>query len=129
MKENEEEKVGCGCSCSSCGGCTPEANEEKDFDMEDGILTFTDEDGKDVEFQVLDTIAVDDKEYLVVIPLDEENEDEDEKGVVILEIKEEDGEEVYDTVVDEEEGTKVFELFQKQWEAEEDEIEEEDEKE
>lgn len=128
MKENEEE-VGCGCSCSSCAGCASEANEGQDFDMEDGILTFTDEDGKDVEFQVLDTIAVDDKEYLVVIPLDEENEDEDEKGVVILEIKEEDGEEVYDTVVDEEEGAKVFELFQKQWEAEEDEIAEEDEKE
>lgn len=123
MKENEEE-LGCGHSCSSCASCGSQVNEE--IDMEEGVLTFTDEEGKDVEFQILDTIVVEDKEYLVVIPLDEESEEEDEKGVVILEIKEEDGEEVYDTVVDEEEGQKVFELFQKQWESEDDEDEESD---
>ncbi len=123
MKEIEEEKVGCGCSCSSCDSC-PSAKKDVDCDCgeddcdcneADGVLTFTDEEGKDVEFQVLDTITVGEKEYLVVLPLDEENKEEDDQGVVILEIKEEDGEEVYDTVVDEEEGNKVFEIFQKQY--------------
>ena len=126
MKENEEE-IGCGCSCSSCDSCPSATSKEVacdcgdtdcDCNEADGILTFTDEEGKDVEFQVLDTIAVDGKEYLVVLPLDEEEKDEDEQGVVILEIKEEDGEEVYDTVVDEAEGDKVFKLFQKQCDEE-----------
>lgn len=117
MKEDEE-VVGCGCSCSSCDSCPSAKNEENDDEMVDGILTFTDEEGKDVEFQILDTIAVDDKEYLVVLPIDEENEEDEDQGVVILEIKEEDGEEVYDTVVDEAEADKVFEIFQKQCEEE-----------
>lgn len=129
MKENEEEKLGCGCSCDSCSSCPSGKTEEMDSDIVDGILTFTDEEGKDVEFQVLDTVIVEDKEYLIVLPLDEENEnaEEDEKGVVILEIKEEDGEEVYDTVVDEAEATKVFEMFQDQCDDEEDEEDDEEE--
>jgi len=47
---------------------------------------------------------------LVVMPADDESED---VGVIILEIKEEDGEEVYDTVIDDEEAEKVFEEFKK----------------
>lgn len=104
----EEEKIGCGHSCEGCHECG------HDHDTEDeGILTFVDEEGNDVRFEVLDVVSMDEKEYLVVLPLDEEN-DEEEGNVLILEIKQEDGEEVYDTVVDDEEAEKVFKLFQEQ---------------
>lgn len=104
----EEEKIGCGHSCEGCHECGHEHEAE-----DEGILTFVDEEGNDVRFEVLDVVSMDEKEYLVVLPLDEEN-DEEEGNVLILEIKEEDGEEVYDTVVDDEEAEKVFKQFQEQ---------------
>jgi len=104
----EEEKVGCGHSCEGCHGCGHEEDMEND-----GILTFVDEEGNDVRFEILDVVSMDEKEYLVVLPLDEE-QDEEEGNVLILEIKQEDGEEVYDTVMDDEEAEKVFVKFQEQ---------------
>lgn len=110
----EEEKNGCGFECSSCSGCGSQENQEEGFD---GVLEFTDEEGNDVKFEILDVVALNDKEYLVVLPITEDVENEtEEDGVVILEIKQEDGEEVYDTVVDEEEAEKVFNKFQEQME-------------
>lgn len=108
----DEKELGCGSSCETCGCCSHghDHDEEMGLEMEDSILTFTDEEGNDVEFQILDALTVDEKEYLVVMPADEETED---VGVVILEIKEEDGEEVYDTVIDDNEAEKVFEEFKK----------------
>ena len=66
---------------------------------------------------------MDEKEYLVVLPVDEIDEGE-EQGVLILEIKQEDGEEVYDTVTDDEEAEKVFAKFQEDLES--DEVEDEE---
>jgi len=119
-KMKEAEKVGCECNCEVCPGCGLPEEET----LEEGILTFTDEEGKDVQFEILDVIELDDKEYLVVLPIDLE-EDSEEAGVVILEIKQEDGEEVYDTVVNEEEAEKVFKKFQEQNESEDEKIEKE----
>ena len=108
---DEKEEFGCPSSCEACHGCHGHSHEEEmEFDLEDGILTFTDEEGNDVQFQILDTLTVDEKQYLVVMPVSEDNED---TGVVILEINEEDGEEVYDTVIDDEVADRVFEEFKK----------------
>lgn len=106
----DEKNLECGSSCETCGCCSHGNDEEMGFEMDDSILTFTDEEGNDVEFQILDALTVDEKQYLVVMPVEEESED---VGVVILEIKEEDGEEVYDTVIDDNEAEKVFEEFKK----------------
>ncbi len=109
---NEKEEFGCASSCEACHSCcshSPE-HEEMDLELEDSILTFTDEEGNDVDFQILDALTVDEKQYLVVMPCEEDDED---AGVVILEITEEDGEEVYDTVIDEKVAEKVFEEFKK----------------
>ena len=109
---DEKEEFGCASSCDACQACCSHDHEFEDgmeLDLEDGILTFTDEEGNDVDFQILDAITVDEKQYLVVMSC----EDEEESGVVILEINEEDGEEVYDTVIDDEVAEKVFEEFKK----------------
>lgn len=109
----EKEKEFTECDCSTCHACADLAHEAEGFDNEEeGILTFIDEEGKDVKFEILDVITMNDKEYLVVLPTDKEKEDE---GVLILEIKTVDGEEVYDTVTDDKEAEAVFEKFQEEY--------------
>lgn len=120
----EEEKMGCAGHCAGCHGCGDDHEHEEGL-FEDGQLLFTDEEGNDVRFEILDVVVMDEKEYLVVLPLDEKDEEEG-GNVLILEIKQEDGEEVYDTVIDEDEAEKVFKKFQEQNDIEEDEVEEEE---
>ena len=58
--------------------------ENQDLFQEEEVstLTLTDENGVDTEFEYLDCIEYQDKEYLVLLPLDDE-----ESGIVILEIE------------------------------------------
>lgn len=126
FEEEEEKEAGCGeAGCTGCSGCGGH-EEESDFEP---VITLTDENGVDVKFEILDVVVLEDeKQYLVVSEAG--TEDADEQEVVILEIKDEDGEEVYDTVTDKEIAEKVFEAFQAQQEElpdDEDEDEEEDE--
>lgn len=105
----KEEVMGCTGSCGTCGGCG------HDHDHEDAlpILVLTDENGKDVTFEKLDVVVLEDERtFLILSELTEEEVSEIE--VVILEVKEENGEEVYDTVVDEELSKKVYAQFLKQ---------------
>lgn len=63
----------------------------------DNILTLTDENGEDAEFEYLDTINYEGKEYIVLMPLDEESNE-----ILILEVQPVDEElENYVTVSDE----------------------------
>ena len=117
MEENE--KMGCAHSCDACAGCGHD-HEAMD-EMETGILTFVDDEGNDVRFEILDVITMDEKEYLVVLPVDDVD-----SGVLILEIKQEDGEEVYDTVTDDEEAEKVFAKFQEEYGEDDEEGEDEE---
>ena len=55
-------------------------NEKLNPEEESSILTLTDENGVDMDFEYLDCIAYQDKEYLVLMP---EGEDE----IVIMEIE------------------------------------------
>ena len=57
-------------------------NEELLQEEEASTLTLTDENGVDTEFEYLDCIEYDGKEYLLLLPLDDE-----ESGIVILEIE------------------------------------------
>ena len=57
-------------------------NEELLQEEELSRLTLTDENGEETEFEYLDIVEYEDKEYLVLLPLDDE-----ESGIVILEIE------------------------------------------
>ena len=46
-------------------------NEEMNNEELDNIIVLTDEDGKDVEFEWLDTIEMKDNTYVVVVPAEE----------------------------------------------------------
>ena len=116
---DKEELNGCADGCASCAGCGSHDHGEMPEGF-DSVITLTDEEGNDVKFEILDVVVLEDgKEYLVVAEATEEEVENVE--VVILEIAEEDGEEVYDTVTDDAIAEKVFNEFQKQQEVDEDE--------
>ena len=87
---------------------------EKNFEGEelDNIITLNDEDGNEVKFEFLDLIELDDEQYVVLLPVEEEGDEPGE--VVILKVEDTDDdsdEESYVSVEDEEILNKVFEIF------------------
>ena len=75
------------------------------------ILTLTDENGQDVNFEYLDCIELDGVEYLVLLP-----ESEEENEVVILEVEPVDEEtENYLSVENEEVLNTVFAIFKEKF--------------
>ena len=62
----------------------------------DNIIILNDENGNEVKFEFLDLVELDDEEYVVLLPVSDEGE-EDEGEVVILKLEDtdEDSEEVF----------------------------------
>lgn len=86
----------------------------------DNIIVLNDEEGNEVQFEFLDLVELDDEEYVVLLPVSEEGE-EDEGEVVILKLEdtdEESEEESYVGVEDEEILNKVFEIFKEKYKDE-----------
>ena len=78
---------------------------------ETSILTLTDEDGNDVDFEYMDCIEYEGKEYLILMPAEEESDE-----VVILEIEPVDEEtENYLSVDDEAVLNAVFGIFKEKY--------------
>ena len=84
----------------------------------DNIVILNDENGEEVKFEFLDVVELDDEEYVVLLPVSEEDEEE-EGEVVILKIEDNDDEnseqESYIGVEDEEILNKVFEIFKEKF--------------
>ena len=78
---------------------------------EEGVLLLTDENGSEVAFEYLDCIEYEGKEYLVLMP-----REEDSGEVVILEVEPVDEEvENYLAVEDEELLSTIFEIFKEKF--------------
>ena len=78
----------------------------------DNIIVLNDEEGNEVNFEFLDLVELDGEEYVVLLPMSDEGE-EDEGEVVILKVEDTDTdseEESYVSVEDEEILNKVFEI-------------------
>ena len=93
---------------------------EENFEGEelDNIVILNDEEGNEVKFEFLDLVELDNEEYVVLLPVNDEGE-EDEGEVVILKIEdtedENSEEESYVSVEDEEILNKVFEIFKEKF--------------
>lgn len=80
-------------------------------ELEQNILTLTDENGVDVDFEYLDCIDYQGKEYLVLMPAEEESTE-----IVILEVEPVDDEtENYLAVTDEELLNAVYDIFKEKY--------------
>ena len=85
----------------------------------DNILVLNDEEGNEVEFEFLDLIEYDNEEYVVLLPVEEEETEEPGEVVILkLEDTESEDEESYVSVDDEEVLNKVFEIFKQKFEDE-----------
>ena len=81
------------------------------YEEETSILSLTDENGEEVEFEYLDCIEFQGKEYLVLIPVESE-----ESEIVILEVEPVDEEtENYLSVQDESILNAVYEIFKEKF--------------
>ncbi len=84
----------------------------------DNIVILNDEDGNEVKFEFLDLVELDNEEYVVLLPVTEEGEEE-EGEVVILKVEDNDDEdsdeESYVSIEDEDTLNKVFEIFKEKF--------------
>ena len=86
-------------------------NEEILQEEESSIMTLTDENGVDVDFEYLDCIEYEGKEYLVLMPADEQSTE-----IVILEVEPVDEEnENYLSVQDENILNAVYGIFKEKY--------------
>ena len=94
-------------------------NNELNGEELDNIIVLNDENGEEVQFEFLDLIELDQEEYVVLLPVVEEGE-EDEGEVVILKVEDTDSEdeETYVSIEDEDTLNKVFEIFKEKFKDE-----------
>jgi len=74
------------------------------------FVTISDDEGNDYVLEHLDSIEVDDTYYIAFLPTDID-EDDDDYGLIILKVVEEDGEEILATVDDDEVLEDVYARF------------------
>ncbi len=87
----------------------------------DNVIVLNDEDGNEVKFEFLDLVELDDEEYVVLLPISESEDTEEDGEVVILKLEdtEDDSEEEsYVGVEDEEILNKVFNIFKEKFKDE-----------
>ena len=83
------------------------------------VVILNDENGNEVKFEFLDIIELDSEQYAILLPVEEDDENEGE--VVILKIEdngEDSDEETYVSVDDEETLNKVFQMFKEEFKDE-----------
>lgn len=81
-------------------------------EFEDNIIVLNDENGEETRFEFLDLVELEDEEYVVLLPADENDEEPGEVVILKVEDSEDDGEmESYVSVDDEATLNKVFDMF------------------
>ena len=75
------------------------------------VITLTDSDGSDVDFEVLDIVPYNDHEYVVLLPVDDESDSPEAVILELLEAEEDNEEDMLQGVDDEEILNAVFNLF------------------
>ena len=71
-----------------------------DFD-EDSFITLTDENGNEIDFLLLDVMAYEGSDYMVLMPLTDEDGEEDEEELFFLKAEKTQEGEVYSAIEDE----------------------------
>lgn len=75
------------------------------------VITLTDSDGSDVDFEVLDIVPYKEHEYAVLLPVDDESDSPEAVILELLEAEEDNEEDMLQGVEDEEILNAVFNLF------------------
>ena len=75
------------------------------------VITLTDSDGSDVDFEVLDIVPYKEHEYVVMLPVDNESDSPEAVILELLEAEEDNEEDMLQGVEDEDILNAVFNLF------------------
>lgn len=88
-------------------------NHEEGIDESPEVLTLIDEDGEEQDFAILDIVELEGSRYAILLPLDEEGEEEDEGEAIILKYaKDEEGNEILVDIEDDEEWERVADAWE-----------------
>ena len=85
---------------------------------ESNIIVLNDDEGNEVRFEFLDLIKYEEEDYVVLLPVSEEGEEDNEVVILKLEATESEEEESYVSIDDEETLTAVFEIFKEKFKDE-----------
>ncbi len=86
----------------------PAENEEYGNDF----VTLVDENGKETEFEIVDSLVTENNEYFALIPTETpENLGSDDGELLILKVVEENGEEFLEPIEDDDEYEEISEIF------------------
>ncbi len=91
----------------------PEANEEE-MEFTADLITLTDEDGEDHEFELVDTLEHNGKSYVALVTSAENPDEmlEDDGNLVIMKIIEEkDGDDILELIEDDDEFEEISDIF------------------
>ena len=90
-------------------------NNSEELEEDENYITLTDDDGNEVSFEILDTVEYKERLFAVLLPFDEEDD-----GIVILEIIEGEDEEFDDFVAVEDDVLleEVYTEFKKNYKGE-----------
>ena len=80
-------------------------------EMENNILTFQDEDGNDVDLEIIDAFEISDTQYAALVPVEEPAEEQEEEVFLMRIEEDENGDDILIQVTDEEELETAFETF------------------
>lgn len=81
---------------------------------DDSLITLTDEDGESTDFLLLSVIEYEGGDYMVLLPLMEAEDEDEEDNVLILRADHTDDGEIYSGVEDQAVVDAVFALFQQE---------------
>ena len=90
-----------------------------DNEFGNDFYTVTDDEGRELTLEHLGTMQVEEHTYMAFLPADMD-EDDPEYGIVLLEVVDENGEEVFATIDEEDVRASVYELFMEELFAEDD---------
>ena len=93
-------------------------NMNQGYDEDSNIIYLNDENGNDVKFEFLDLIEYESEQYVVLLPAEDNEEDNGEVVILKLEDSESEDEESYVSVYDEETLNAVFEIFKEKFKDE-----------
>ena len=97
------------------------ADKNMNEEMYEDIITLTDEDGKDIDFEIIADAEIDGVVYFAMAPVGGAKTNEGIVEYVLLKLeKDDDGEDMFVTVDDDDEFDKVADFFDDMFDSEED---------
>ena len=85
-----------------------------DFD-EDSFITLTDENGNEVDFLLLDVMEYEGSDYMVLMPLTDEDGEEDEEELFFLRAEKTEEGEIYSAIEDENLLNAIADAYEKEF--------------